>query len=538
VDSQTPSTIDRGYGAIATAFVAIAVYAVALGNGFAFDDVVVIPGDVRVTGGQLGALLARPYWNDQALSLYRPLTSLSFGLDWSISNGSAAWFHFTNILWHALASMLAFALLTRFFRTVPALLGALVFALHPVHVEAVANVVGRSEPIAATFFFAACLVWTARTLAPAARGSLTALCFALALFAKESAVMLPAILLLIDFAAGQLGRGYLRRRWAEYALLMVTFGGYLLIRLSVVGGLTPTRLDPSLEIATTWSQRVLTAMQAWPVNAKLLFFPRTLLADYGPRVLLPISEFTPLATLGLTLVVVTVIGGIVAVVRGARLPALALWWFPITILPVSNFLFPIGVLVAERTLYLPSFTISLLLAIVVSQTRALASVRGRAVVAAVLLALAVRTVVRIPDWQSTYSILAAQVRSRPDSFRGQWHMARVARARGDVATSLSIYDYALRLWPHREAMVAEIAAYAGSQNRVAWGRQVSKWGSERWPHNVNFHRMLAAYAVDLGDTVMARRAVAHGLQVDATDKTLNEMARAFGRQDPEAPPSK
>jgi hypothetical protein len=453
---------------------------------------------------------------------------MSFGLDWAISSGAAAWFHFTNVLWHALASVLAFALLTRFFRPVPALFGALVFALHPVHVEAVANVVGRAEPIAATFFFAACLIWTARSLAPAARAVLVALCFALALFAKESAVMLPAILLLIDFAAGHTERGYLRRRWPEYALLIFTFGGYLLVRLSVVGGLIPTRLDPSLEIATTLPQRVLTAMQAWPVAAKLLFFPRTLLADYGPRVLLPITEFTPLATLGLTLVTVTVIGGIVAVVRGARLPALALWWFPITILPVSNFLFPIGVLVAERTLYVPSFAVSILVALVVSQTRLLASRRGRAVLATMLLLLAMRTLVRIPDWQSTYSILAAQVRSRPDSFRGQWHMARVARAQGNVATALSTYDRAFRLWPHREALVAEIAAYAGSQNRVAWARQVSKWGSERWPQNINFHRMLAAYAIDLGDTVTARRAVANGLLVDSTDKTLNEMEQAFG----------
>lgn len=527
VSSLSP-TISRGYGAIATALVAIAVYALALRNGFAFDDVVLIPNDVRVTGGQLGVLLSTPYWSDTALSLYRPLTSLTFAIDWAISGGSATWFHFTNILWHALASTLAYGLLTRFFRPLPALLGALVFALHPVHVEAIANVVGRAEPIAATFVFAACLVWTARTLVPAARAFLVALCFALALFAKESAVMLPAILLLIDFAAGGIGRDYLRRRWAEYALLLVTFGGYLLVRLSVVGGLTPSRVDPSLEIATTLSHRLLTAMQAWPVEAKLLFFPSTLLADYGPRVLMPITEFTPLATLGLTLVVVTVLGGITAVALGARLPALALWWFPITILPVSNFLFPIGVLVAERTLYLPSFAVSLLVAIVVSQTRVLASARGRAVVAAILVLLAVRTVVRIPAWQSTHSIIAAQVRSRPDSFRGQWHTAREARSRGDVATALATYDRALQLWPHRESMVAEIAAYAGSQQRVAWARQVAKWGSERWPQNVNFHRMLAAYAIDLGDTVTARRAVVNGLQVDSTDQTLNEMARAFG----------
>src|SRR5690606_33267473 len=85
------------------------------------------------------------YWADADLALYRPLTTLSFAVDWAISGGSPAWFLFVNAAWNAAACVLAFLLLHRFAGMAPAFLAALLFAAHPVHVEAVANVVGRAE---------------------------------------------------------------------------------------------------------------------------------------------------------------------------------------------------------------------------------------------------------------------------------------------------------------------------------------------------------------------------------------------------------
>src|SRR5207244_3483617 len=136
--------------------------------------------------------------------IYRPLTTLSFLIDWLVSGGQATWFHIMNALWNAAACALAFLLLTEFFELSAALFGALVFALHPVHVEAVANIVGRAEMISAVFMLWACLLWVKR---PADRDAnvvakVTAL-FMLALCAKESAVMLGPLLVLLDFAASR-----------------------------------------------------------------------------------------------------------------------------------------------------------------------------------------------------------------------------------------------------------------------------------------------------------------------------------------------
>ena len=58
------TTFTAGYGAIVIVLIALLTYALALGNGFAFDDVVLIPGDVRVTEGQISTLLTTSYWSD------------------------------------------------------------------------------------------------------------------------------------------------------------------------------------------------------------------------------------------------------------------------------------------------------------------------------------------------------------------------------------------------------------------------------------------------------------------------------------------
>ncbi len=153
----------------------------------------------------------------------------------------------------------------------------------------------------------------------------------------------------------------------------------------VLGGLTPGHVDPALELARTGAARVYTALQAWPVFVRLLLFPLTLLADYGPRILLPTQTLDRAAIVGALLLGLTLIGGLVALARGAPRAAFGLLWFPVAIFPVSNLAVPIGVLVAERTLYLPSVAISVAVAgLVVTASRFPARIRRFASLAAAI----------------------------------------------------------------------------------------------------------------------------------------------------------
>jgi protein O-mannosyl-transferase len=560
----------RTWAALFAATAALLVYAPSLLNGFAYDDVAVVAADPRIHGFDIGALLGGGYWLNEGLDLYRPLTMLSFALDWSLAPQNPAWFHLGNVLLHALATALVVFLLARYWPLVAALFGGLLFALHPVHVEAVANVVGRAELLAAVFFLAACLAWTrkfrpgdvgklelghgravagstlilpdapgelsAREASVAMRRVATPLLFALALFSKESAIMLPAVLPLLDFAGGRLRRNwlrdYIRANAPAYALLAVVAIGYLAVRATVLGGAVgPDRVDPALEVVTGTGARVLTALQAWPVYAELLFAPVTLLADYGPRILGPIEALDTGAALGAAILgLLMAVGGAALLARWRR-AALGLLWFPVTILPVSNLLLPIGVLVAERTLYVPSIAVGMALAAGMERATVLAPPKRRLATAAAVLALLLfgaRSLVRIPEWETTDTIMLALERDRPDSFRAQWHTARMARTEGDAGVALQRYAHALELWPYRKGLVVEAIAYAAEIGQLDYAAELSAFAVQQWPADVDAHRLLAATTLDRGDTIAARRYLKAGLALDPRDPALVRMGEAIG----------
>ena len=132
---------------------ALVPYMPALWNGFALDDLYIIVWNPLVQSVQ-GAwrAFAAPYWPpDLGGQMYRPLPLATFALDWVIGRGSPALFHAANLVWHAGAAVIVAALARRWADTTTALAAGLIFAVHPVHVEAVANVVGRAELMAAAF---------------------------------------------------------------------------------------------------------------------------------------------------------------------------------------------------------------------------------------------------------------------------------------------------------------------------------------------------------------------------------------------------
>jgi hypothetical protein len=531
--------IRTGYAALAAALVALVLYAASIGNGLAYDDDSIIGLDPRVQSlSHVRAIFTEGYWSGEAdLALYRPLTTLSFALDWSLGGGKAEWFHFSNVLWNAAACALVVLLLARFFRPNEALAGGVLFAVHPVHVEAVANVVGRAELMAACFFLGACILWLqldARGPWRLQRALAVAVFYALALLSKEGAVMLPAILLLIDTIRGELRLravpAYVRAHWPAFLMFTAVVAGFIGVRTAVLGGVAPVRVDAVFDMARHPLLRVLTALQAWSEYARLFFFPRTLLADYGPRVLLPAETLAANSAAGLLILLAVLGGGIIALLRGWQRTALALLWFVITIFPVSNLIVPIGVIVAERTLYLPSVTLAIgaagLLAYAPRAPRTLSALRVAGAV--VLVLLAGRSLARIPEWDSTDRILVALVRERPDSFRGQWYLARRARMENDTSGAITRYTRALELWPWRKRLVMEAATFAVDARRLALAGQIATHAVSAWPDDVDALRLRAGIAMDLGDTATARASVRNGLRVAPNDGVLLRMRAALG----------
>ncbi|MGH7465895.1 MAG: hypothetical protein ACREK1_12015, partial [Longimicrobiales bacterium] len=291
--------------------------------------------------------------------------------------------------------------------------------------------------------------------------------FLLALAMKESAVVLPALLIVVDFAQRRVKLSM--RGFAEYAdaMLMLLFmltaalAWYLIIRFEVMGGsITGVDAAPSMPYLRE-EYRVLNALRAFPEFLRLMFFPQELASDYHPAVLLPVETVRPMVILG---------AGLLAVL--AMLAFSTPWlphlgfpaaWFLISIVTVSNLFFPVGVLVAERTLYLPSVALSALIAFAWQAVtdRASTNMRRFAVFGSlcVVLVLGVRTWIRNPDWQSTGAVLQAHIRDYPHSYRSQWALAVTHQGLGDMDAAEQHYRLGERIYGRDPLFLTEFGDF-------------------------------------------------------------------------------
>lgn len=448
---------------------AFVAYANSLYNGFAFDDTIIIQGNTRVHRiFDLGGIWGTPYWPyalGEVFGLYRPLTIFGYAIQWTLGDGQPFLFHFVNVLMHVGVTCGVFRLLRALAFDAPAsAFGATVFAVHPVHVEAVANVVGQAEMIGAGAVVAACILYLEREgeglRLP--RALAIAALYLGGMLAKENAIVLPALIAAVDLAQRHIrGLPLWRRSWVDPAALLALLSAvavaYLALRVDVLGSIGGSDAGPALPFLKE-DDRVYSALRAWPEFARLLFWPMKLAADYAPAVILPAYEFTPMVTLGLFLLVATVVLALLTPWRpGLGLPAA---WFLFCILPVSNLLLPIGVLIAERTLYMPSIAISLLAATLAGfrhqpSTRRLLAAGAMAV----LVAFTVRTITRNPVWYSTDTVLRSLMDTHPESYRAQWRAAVRETELDDHAEAHYHWELGYRLWPRSAAYIVDYASF-------------------------------------------------------------------------------
>jgi protein O-mannosyl-transferase len=453
------------------AFAALLVYANALWNGFAYDDVYIIQHNARVHDlADLRSIWLTPYWPTygEEFGLYRPLAILAYALQWAVGGGEPWLFHVVSVLLHAFVSVLVLRLLLHFLPAFAAFAGALLFAVHPVHTEAVANVIGQAELIAAAATVGACLIHLSRPAGTDVgwwRRIAYALLFLIAVLAKESAILLPVLLVVMDIAQRRIvltrasAVSYARSLGMLVFLLGATTVGYLALRVSVIGSITGVDAGPGLPYLRE-GYRMITAFRAWPEFARLLFLPLDLSAEYGPAVVLPTTGMTPMAALGLLLLMATTAA--VALLFNSPVAGLAAAWFLVPVLTVSNLLFPIGVLLAERTLYTPSIALSFLAGAAAVTVRGLAPPRIRlatVVFAAVVVMFGARTWIRNPDWASTVAVWQSLARDRPESYRTHWALGTQHLAAGDRRAAEIAWLTAHRIWPRDAALLSEFALF-------------------------------------------------------------------------------
>jgi len=421
---------------------AVALYLPTTRFGFVGDDFRIVHGNPAAHS--LAAAVRAiddPYWPRPSRSgLYRPLTIVSFALDWTLSGGRPAWLHLVNAVWHGLAAALAVVLLGRWLPAGAALAAGLAFAVHPVHVEPVAAIFGRGDLLVAVGLLGAVVAARGR------RWLLATGCAAGAMLSKEIGVIAIGLVLLDDWLQPAEARRYPAGLYVALGVLTL---GFVWIWHGI-GGDATTDVAAAFFGAGT-GQRLSVALTAAWRAATLLVWPSHLSTDYGPQVI-PVGGGASLAAFGGLAVTAAV--PLVAWWSRRRAPALAFAAVAgaASYLPTSNLLFPSGVVLAERHLFLAV----LLPAVAVGYgAHWLARHRGRrgaaVLLALVCLGLAARSLARLPVWRDNKSLLLALVVDHPESFRAHWWASEVFATMGDTAAArreLAVADSLFPGYPH------------------------------------------------------------------------------------------
>lgn len=455
---------------LAAVFVAgVVLYLPTVRYDFVQDDRAIIVNNpaAHSVGAALGAFDA-PYWPRPAeAGLYRPITILSLAVDWSLSDGRAGWFHLVNALWHALAGVLLVLVLARWLPPAGALLAGFVFVVHPVHVEGVANIVSRNELLATAAMLTAILAarrhWWVAAVA----------CALVAMLSKERGVITAAAILIDNWLRPDGVERYPRVFLAALAAATI---GYFLIWLRIGHAAVSDVAAPFLGAGV--GGRLAVALPATLRAVELMVWPASLSADYSPQVIPYRTTLSPAAVVGAVLVV-----GIatMAVLLRRRSPAVAFAaaLAALAYLPTSNLLFASGIVLAERDLYLPVVLPAALVGAGVAWAVGRWEIRRVLLAAAlIVVALAGRSLTRLPAWADNRAFLLTLLLEHPESYRGQQSaaavyagMGKVDDARGAYVRADSLFNrdphlkagYALFLLGHGDTARAESLAHASRQ---------------------------------------------------------------------------
>jgi hypothetical protein len=429
-----------------------------LANQFTSDDIPLIRDNAIVHSlANLDAIFTSPYWPPPAPpDLYRPVASVINALEWIVGGGSPTLFRIVSVALYALAAVAVLRLAQRVTSLAIALAVALLFAAHPVHVEAVALGVNQGEIIVGIVVTLLVTLYVDRRRENRLSiGTWVAIVigYGAAALVKEHALVLPAVLIASELllVPGHALSTRVRSLWMGYAAMALAAAFVLLARSSVLSGDVAGSFTAEALVGLGPGRRALTMLHVVPHWFRLLIWPAHLRIDYSPGEFVASQAFGPSEMTGF-LLVVAVIATIGATWRRAPVVAFGLSWMAISLIPVSNLFVPTGILIAERTLFLPS--VGWLIAIggaadlgwKLARTPSYARVATIAV-AALIVAGVARSASRHRIWHDPTTLALASVIDAPRSWRVQRAYAEALFDASRSREAIEAYERALQWAP-------------------------------------------------------------------------------------------
>ena len=418
-----------------------ALYFQSLGNYFvAWDDNILVYANPLVRNFSPYAVWA--VFTSYDPELYIPLTFLTYQIEHLIFGLNATVFHTTNLLLHCGISVMIFFLLQRWkIARSAAFVLALIFAIHPLNSEAVAWVSARKDVLSSFFFLATLLEWERyRSDATRRKYWIAALFFLLALLSKVSIVLLPLILLLIDWRHNRTPD---RRMITEKIPFFALAGVFIVIALLGKTG--------NISALTLW-QTILMSSKAIGISVLHFFFPFqiSLIYQQSTPVTVASPEFFFPALFVLFVLFVSVIS-----LKKSRAPAFAVCFTLIMLLPSFANFSKAGSLYYTTDRYMYMAQLGLLFLLGWGWMRISILQRARAV----RLAVIAMTIVAIPSfafttynrsllWINSETLFRDALEKNPASAVIRFNLGYFEQTRGNIEEARSFYAQAREVNPN------------------------------------------------------------------------------------------
>lgn len=448
---RNPRIYPGPWSTLAVFICAFLVFAGTLGHELVWDDTYFIGYSTEVAEkGGFRALASAEFKSDMtkesATGYYRPIILMSFWIDDMLGASSPFAFHMTNVLLHALCSVLVLVLLRMLLASdAGAIGGALLFALHPIHVESVAFVSGRSDLFAALFCLVSTVYWLKHRRGLSSRPFrdqiLSLAAFILACFSKEVALVLPAILISWDYLLpGEKSSGraisWRSNTWLlNFAAIIV---GIILLRYFI--------LDIGFGREAVADQSGLgfpdKALATFLVYIRLLILPVGQMPNYWSH------DYSSSWVGILLLVLLAGLSFSILLRRTPRMGLAGVVWIIVFLVPVSGIVQINGAPLAERFLYLPSVGLCL----IVGAAWGMWYDNGRKRIIPVIAGLTLLLLCSAGSyfysriWKDDVTLYSEMILKAPESVIGYFNLGNTYRNLGRVEGAE---------WAYRKAIVLE-----------------------------------------------------------------------------------
>lgn len=424
---------------------ALIIYSNSLGGDFVSDDQYFVVKNIAIRNLENTPLFfispSVVAFSELSRDVYRPLTTLSYAVDYFFWNLSSLGYHLVNVIFHSFNVVLVFLFLFVAFGDIfLAFLAAMLFACHPAQTEVVAWISGRSSVLFLFFYLASLLLYILsfkkeKILSPNICLALSLAAYAASLLSKEMAVSLPLMLIAYDahFNNAEPFRKRFYSRYSSYIILTLLF---VLVRSTVL-----QRISQCGWWGESPYHTFLTMVPVLVGYIRVMLAPIDLCAFYIPDIYTSIAHTKVLASL---IILAGILIVMVLAYRRARGASFAMWWFFIALLPVMNII-PLRALMAERFLYLPSIGFCLLMAIVIERIgligfkskKRFARIVAVVLAAGLIISYSFRTILRNEDWKNSLTLSMSILKITP---LNPWAFA----ALGEAYTSLRRNEEAVK----------------------------------------------------------------------------------------------